>query len=231
MIRLDKVSRIYRRGLETVTAVTGATFDIQAGEFCAITGPSGSGKTTLLNLLGLLDQPTTGGIFIDEERVCYESADKLARLRNRKIGFVFQGFHLLPRLNAVENVALPLLYRGIERKEAHRIAARELARLGLGDRSHHRPDELSGGQRQRVAICRALVGQPSIMLADEPTAALDGNMADQVIETFDELRTNRRIAVLIVTHDLQIAARCDRQIRIEHGSLVAEMRPPVLCGA
>ncbi len=230
MIRLDGVAKTYSRGNDTIHAIRDISLEVAAGEFCAITGPSGSGKTTLMNLLGLLDKPSRGQIFIDGSRVSFGSDDGLANIRNRKIGFVFQTFHLLPRLSAAENVALPLLYRGIGARQARARAAEELARVGLGARAAHRPDELSGGQRQRVAIARALVGDPSIILADEPTGALDDVTAKEVIDIFRDLRAERQVCVVIVTHDARIAERCDRRLTIDRGSIVEASPLMAACG-
>lgn len=195
---------------------------LKNGEFCALTGPSGSGKTTLMNLIGLLDRPTagvirTGGV-VTKDLV----TDQVAEFRNRFIGFVFQSFHLLPRYTALDNVCLPLIYRGIGRQQRRRMATLALQEVGLADRMMHRPDELSGGQRQRVAIARALVGKPSLLLADEPTGNLDSRSAEAIMSLFFRLNEELGLTIVIVTHDQQIAARCPRRVLMRDGQIVED---------
>jgi len=192
------------------------------GEICALTGPSGSGKTTLMNLIGLLDRPTAGTIRFGGLVTDALVADQVAELRNHFIGFVFQSFHLLPRYTALDNVCLPLVYRGIRKHQRRAMATAALDQVGLGDRMMHRPDELSGGQRQRVAIARALVGKPSLLLADEPTGNLDSRTAEAIMTLFFRLNEELGLTIVIVTHDQQIAARCPRRVLMRDGQIVED---------
>lgn len=221
VIRLQDVRRYYMMGEFIVKALDGVSIDIKKGEFTSIMGPSGSGKSTMMNLIGCLDTPTTGLIDIDGENTAGLNETELAYIRNRKVGFVFQQFNLLGKLNALENVITPLLYGGIGVRERRQRAADALERVGLADRLHHRPNELSGGQKQRVAIARALVNNPSILLADEPTGALDSKTGNQIMELFEELHSEGR-TVILVTHDREIGMRCHRQIRLRDGRLEEE---------
>lgn len=189
------------------------------GESCAIVGASGSGKSTLLNILGLLDRPDSGAYRFAEHDIFSVDGDRLAAIRNRLIGFVFQSFNLLPRLNALDNVALPLSYRGMPRREALERAEAMLARVGLAERAGHRPADLSGGQRQRVAIARALVGEPALILADEPTGNLDASTAKEVLELLLTLNRERQVTLVVVTHDPSLAARLGRQLTVRHGEV------------
>lgn len=217
LIAARGLTKTYRLGRVDVPALRGVDVELAAGEFVAITGPSGSGKSTLMHILGCLDTATSGTYAIDGEDVSRLQGKALARVRNRKVGFVFQTFNLMPRLTVEENVALPLKYRGgIPRAERRARALRLLDRLGMGDRVGHRPDELSGGQRQRVAIARALIGEPAILMADEPTGNLDSQAGAAVLETFDELHVAGHTIVL-VTHDPTVAARAQRIIHIADG--------------
>jgi putative ABC transport system ATP-binding protein len=220
LIEARGLTKVYRLGRVDVPALNGVDVDLQAGEFVAIVGPSGSGKSTLMHILGCLDTPTSGDYRLDGDDVGTLRGKRLARVRNRKVGFVFQTFNLMPRMTVEENVALPLKYRGGLRPAERRARARVvLERLGLGPRIGHRPDELSGGERQRVAIARALVGEPAILMADEPTGNLDSHAGGEVLKTFAELHRAGHTIVL-VTHDASIAARADRTIQIADGRVV-----------
>lgn len=212
-IRLENVSRIYTIGESAVKALDDISLSIDEGSFTAITGPSGSGKSTLMALIGCLDIPTSGKIFIAGEDTSGMSDEELADLRNRRIGFVFQHFSLLPKLSAIDNAALPLLYAGIPLRKRRERAVEMLERVGLGDRMQHRPSELSGGQKQRVAIARALINDPAIILADEPTGALDSVTGHEVMDLFHRLNGEGR-TVVFVTHDNSLASECSRMVRI-----------------
>jgi putative ABC transport system ATP-binding protein len=220
LIEARDLAKTYRLGQVDVQALRGVDADVAAGEFIAITGPSGSGKSTLMHILGCLDSPTSGTYRLDGEDVGTLSGKRLAHVRNRKVGFVFQTFNLMPRLTVEENVALPLKYRGGVPRAVRRARALQLlARLGLSDRVGHRPDELSGGERQRVAIARALVGEPAILMADEPTGNLDSQAGSEVLMTFAELHAAGHTIVL-VTHDPGVAARAQRVIQMSDGRVV-----------
>jgi len=220
LIEARGLAKTYRLGQVDVAALRGVDVDVRAGEFIAITGPSGSGKSTLMHILGCLDTPSAGTYRLDGEDVSGLSGKRLAQVRNRKVGFVFQTFNLMPRLTVEENVALPLKYRGgVPRGERRTRALRLLERLGLAPRVGHRPDELSGGQRQRVAIARALVGEPAILMADEPTGNLDSASGAEVLQTFAELHGAGHTIVL-VTHDPNVAARAERVIHMSDGRVV-----------
>jgi putative ABC transport system ATP-binding protein len=221
LIEARGLARTYRLGRVDVAALRGVDVDLEAGEFVAIVGPSGSGKSTLMHILGCLDTATAGTYRLDGEDVSGLSGRRLALVRNRKVGFVFQTFNLMPRMSVEENVALPLKYRGgVPRRERAARARALLDRLGLTHRVGHRPDELSGGERQRVAIARALVGEPAILMADEPTGNLDSGAGGEVLRTFDELHGAGHTIVL-VTHDPTVAARAHRVIHIADGRVVA----------
>ena len=222
MIVLEGIGKRYDKvGIETVHALRDVSLNLTRGELLAIVGSSGSGKSTLLNVLGLLDRPSEGTYFIDGQDVTRLSSDEQAHFRNRRFGFVFQAFRLLPRATAIENVELPLLYS--ERKNIDGLAKTALESVGLGDRVAHRPAELSGGQQQRVAIARALVNEPDVILADEPTGNLDAHSALEVMALFQRMNRDGRTIVL-VTHDAQIAEHCQRIARIEHGRIVSNQR-------
>jgi putative ABC transport system ATP-binding protein len=220
LLAASGLTKTYRLGRVDVPALRGVDVAVARGEFIAITGPSGSGKSTLMHILGCLDTPTSGSYRIDGEDVATLRGKELARVRNRKVGFVFQTFNLMPRLTVEENVALPLKYRGgLSRAERRTRALTLLERLGLSDRIGHRPDELSGGQRQRVAIARALVGEPAILMADEPTGNLDSKAGATVLDTFDELHRMGH-TIILVTHDPNVAARAGRIVHIADGVVV-----------
>jgi putative ABC transport system ATP-binding protein len=221
LISVENLTRFYKVGEEQVRALDGVSFDVQRGEWVAVVGQSGSGKSTLMNLIGALDTATGGSYRINGHDVEAMSDDELADLRNTEIGFVFQTFQLLSRSTALANVELPLVYRGLPRKERKEQAARALEAVGLANRMHHKPNELSGGQRQRVAIARALVGDPSLLLADEPTGNLDSTTGEEIIRLFGELH-QRGHTIMLVTHEPRLAARCPRAIRLSDGKVVAD---------
>ena len=219
MIRLEQVSKTYRKDAEEVRALQDVSLTVGPGEFVAITGPSGSGKSTLMNIIGLLDRPDSGSYHLDEGDVAATTSDDLARLRNEKIGFVFQTFHLLPRTTALENVELPLIYSS--RRDISGLGARALEKVGLRDRAKHLPSELSGGQQQRVAIARALVNDPEMILADEPTGNLDTRSGLEVLAIFQELNRGGK-TVLLVTHDAAVAEMAHRVVEIVDGRIVGD---------
>jgi putative ABC transport system ATP-binding protein len=216
VIDIVGLQREFRLGPTVVRALRGVDVRVDRGEYVAIVGPSGSGKTTLMNLIGCLDSPTRGAYRLDGEEVSTLDDDELSRIRNEKIGFVFQTFNLLPRATALDNVAVPLVYAGTGRRERREAARRALERVELGDRIDHRPDQLSGGQRQRVAIARALVNSPSLLLADEPTGNLDQKTGAEIVKLFEQLN-QEGMTVVLVTHDNQLAQRAHRMIRIVDG--------------
>jgi putative ABC transport system ATP-binding protein len=218
IIRLEEVTRVYDLGKIQVPALQNVNLDVANGEFLAIVGPSGSGKSTMMNILGCLDRPTSGLYVLDGQPVDELSDDGLAFVRSRSIGFVFQSYNLLPRTSALENVATPLMYQGVGRKERLRRAQASLERLGLGDRLTHEPSELSGGQQQRVGIARALVTEPALILADEPTGNLDSHSGSEVLDLFRDLHALGRTIVLI-THDAEVAAAADRAVHLRDGQL------------
>jgi putative ABC transport system ATP-binding protein len=220
LIELSDVARYYQMGDERIAALDGISFSVEPGELVAIVGSSGSGKSTLLNLLGCLDTPSRGQYRLAGDDVQELCDDDRARLRNRRIGFVFQSFHLLERATAVKNVALPLAYRGIPARERQRRAHQALARVGLASRCKHRPYQLSGGQRQRTAIARALVTEPSLLLCDEPTGNLDSETGREVIDFFRELNAKDGVTLLIVTHERRVSSVAKRVIAMRDGMLV-----------
>jgi len=225
VIDIAGIEREFRLGQTTVRALRGVSLRVEPGEYLAIIGPSGSGKTTLMNLIGCLDTPTRGTYRLDGEEVSSLDDDALSDVRNRKIGFVFQTFNLLPRATALDNVALPLLYAGVSRSDRRAAARQALERVQMGERVDHRPDQLSGGQRQRVAIARALVTAPTMLLADEPTGNLDQATGAEIVQLFEQL--NREgMTVVLVTHDPQLAERPRRRVRIIDGLIAADESEP-----
>lgn len=220
-VSLREVTRSFDTGESRIAALRGITLDIEPGEFVAITGPSGSGKSSCASILGCLDRPTTGSCRIQGHETTQLDAHGLARVRRQLIGFVFQGFQLLSQVNAVGNVALPLAYRGVSRLERERLSCRALEAVGLGDRMQHLPSELSGGQQQRVAIARAIVSRPRLIIADEPTAALDATTAREIMGLLRELNRVRSVTLVIVTHDPGVAAAADRTLHIDNGVVAA----------
>jgi putative ABC transport system ATP-binding protein len=221
MIRLEKIQRIFQVGDESVRALDNVDLTVREGEYISIMGPSGSGKSTLLNILGLLDRPNGGAYHLEDINTIHLTDEQQAEVRRHKIGFIFQFFHLIPRLTATENVELPLILAGIEPGRRKRLVAEALKRLGLADRARHRPDQLSGGQRQRVAIARATIMKPAIVLADEPTGNLDRVSGKEVIQTIESL--NREgMTVVMVTHDPDLGGRTARQVRMEDGRIVSD---------
>jgi putative ABC transport system ATP-binding protein len=211
------VTRTYRSEGVSVDALRGVSLAVAPGDYVAVVGPSGSGKSTLMHLLGALDRPSTGRLRVGGRDIASLSSDELARARNQTIGFVFQAFQLLPRTTAVDNVAMPLVYRGERRGERRRRAEAALAAVGMQHRLRHLPNQLSGGEQQRVAIARALVGDPQVILADEPTGNLDSRTGAEVIGLLETLNAERGVALVVVTHDLEIAARARRQVRMRDG--------------
>ena len=221
VIELSGIKKIYQVGGQEVAALAGIDLNIAEGEFAALMGPSGSGKSTLMNILGCLDRPTVGSYKLDGQEVATLSDDELAVTRNRRIGFVFQNFNLLSRISAADNVALPLVYAGVGRKEREEKAKKILDAVGLGDRAEHQPNELSGGQRQRVAIARALVNDPHIIMADEPTGNLDTKSTKEIMEIFEGLHQEGR-TIILVTHEPDIAACASRQLLVRDGLITRD---------
>lgn len=217
------VSKSYMHNGSLIPVIRHVDFQLAAGDTCAIIGPSGSGKSTLLNIIGLLDFADEGEYLLMGQPVCGMQSDEQAALRKMQIGFVFQNFNLIPRLNVIENVALPLRYRGIERNQSLAQALQMLQRVGMEALAHYRPAELSGGQKQRVAIARALIGQPSIILADEPTGSLDGQTASEILKLLLSIQQEQRVTLVIVTHDHQVARLMHRQVMV-HSGVVEEVR-------
>lgn len=215
VIEIEKVKKIYQMGETEVAALRGVSLEIEHGEMVSIVGPSGSGKSTLMNILGCLDQPSEGRYHLDGVDVHNLNDDDLATIRNKKIGFVFQSFNLLPRTSALDQVELPLIYAGTPHRAER--ARNALEQVGLGDRLHHRPNELSGGQQQRVAIARALASEPAIILADEPTGNLDSQSGQEIMNIFKRLNREQGMTVILVTHDPDVAASADRTIHVKDG--------------
>jgi len=224
LIEVADLTKVYGTGAVAVLALRGVNATVERGEFVAVMGSSGSGKSTLMNILGCLDRPTSGTYVLDDEDVSRLSKDRLAGVRNKKIGFVFQSYNLLPRLSAVKNVMLPMIYNGHNRrsnKERYERAMAVLESVGLSDRAHHRPNELSGGQQQRVAIARALINDPSIILADEPTGNLDTHSSKEIMVLLNQLH-RQGVTILIVTHELDIAGHAGRVIYLQDGRIVSD---------
>jgi putative ABC transport system ATP-binding protein len=221
IVLVRNLTKVYRLGETSVPALRGVSLTVGAGEFVAIMGPSGSGKTTFMNLLGCLDRPTSGDYWLVGRKVSQMTPDELADVRNRRIGFVFQGFHLLARSTALQNVALPLMYAGLSRAEQERRARRALELVGLGSRLHHRPSQLSGGQQQRVAIARALVNNPALLLADEPTGNLDSRTSIEIMAILQALNA-RGLTIVLVTHEADIAAYAHRRVLFRDGQIVCD---------
>lgn len=220
LIELQNVFKIYSDGENRVNAMDDVSLQVERGEFVSIIGQSGSGKSTLMNILGCLDVPTSGEYLLDGKSVKKMTDGELSLIRNRKIGFVFQGFNLIPSLNALENVELPLIYRGLGKAQRRRLALEALKRVGLGERIHHRPAQMSGGQQQRVAIARAIAAKPSIILADEPTGNLDSASGAEVMKILKGLHLEGK-TIILITHDSVVAAMADRQVQIRDGRVVA----------
>jgi putative ABC transport system ATP-binding protein len=222
IIRMEGIRKVYDTGTIRVEALKGVDLSVGKGEFVAIVGPSGSGKSTLMNLIGCLDTPTEGDYFLAGEKVAGLSRDQLADVRNRRVGFVFQNFNLLPQISAIENVEMPLLFGGVPPKKRRDRAAEMLSKVGLADRMDHKPTELSGGQMQRVAIARAILGEPSLLLADEPTGNLDSKTGAEVLQLLRDATRARQLTVVMVTHDSNSAKVGDRVVRLADGRVVGD---------
>ncbi|KQL38714.1 macrolide ABC transporter ATP-binding protein [Bacillus sp. FJAT-25509] len=218
IIQIKNMTKMYELGGETVMALQSVSLDIQKGDFISVIGPSGSGKSTFMNMIGCLDRPDSGRYLIDNEDVGQMKSSQLATIRNEKIGFIFQNFNLIPKLTAVENVELPLIYRGMKTAERREVALSALKKVGLVDRANHLPTQLSGGQQQRVAIARALAGSPPILLADEPTGALDSKTSKEILEIMNLLNEQGH-TIILITHDLDVAKQASRVVRIHDGQL------------
>ena len=225
LIRITDLYKIYNPGPNEVRALDGVSLSVQEGEFVAIVGHSGSGKSTLMNMLGCLDTPTSGSYFLDGRDVSKMKDEELSVVRNQHIGFIFQGFNLIPNLDALENVELPLLYRGIAREERRRMAIDSLCQVGLENRQHHRPAEMSGGQQQRVAIARAIAARPPLLLADEPTGNLDSQSGQDIMRVLQQLHTEGH-TIILITHDEEIARSAARIIRIQDGKIAEDIHTP-----
>ncbi len=231
LIDLRKLTRVYQMGSQQVHALAGASLTVYPNEYVAIMGPSGSGKSTMMNIIGCLDTPTSGEYILNGQKVSEMSDNELAAVRNREIGFVFQTFNLLPRVNCLQNVELPLIYTGVRKSRRREMAMKALQSVGLGDRVHHKPNELSGGQRQRVAVARALVNTPSLILADGPTGNLDSKTGEEIMILFEQLY-RRGNTLLVVTHEEDVARHARRIVRLRDGVVESDVRVehPVLAG-
>lgn len=219
LIKLNNIKKNYTIGNQTHIALNDVSFEVAFGDMIAIVGASGSGKSTLLNIIGLLDKPNGGEYFFNGQNIFHLNEKELAVIRNKRIGFIFQSFFLLPRLNAMQNVMLPLFYRGIETKSAKKMASNMLAQMGLLNFAHHRPNELSGGQQQRVAIARALVGEPDLILADEPTGALDSKTSQEIMAILLDLNQTKGKTIIIITHDQKVSEKCKKCVNIKDGQI------------
>ncbi len=222
LIQLEDVKKIYRVGETQVNALRGLSYNINEGDFVAVMGPSGSGKSTLMNIIGCLDKPTEGKYFLEGEEVSTLDKNKLARIRNRKIGFVFQTFNLLARTTALENTELPLLYSNMSKKKMRELASKSLSIVGLEGREFHRTNQLSGGEQQRVAIARALVNNPSLILADEPTGNLDTKTGKEIMDIFKRLNKEKNITIILVTHEAELAQIARRRMHLRDGQVIKE---------
>jgi putative ABC transport system ATP-binding protein len=221
IVQLENISKVYGLGGMAVHALRSVNLTINVGEYCAITGASGSGKSTLMNVVGCLDRPTSGRYYLDQSEVARLGDVALAQIRNRKIGFVFQQFHLLPQLSALENVALPLIYANVPRKQRQQRARVALERVGLGHRLYNRPNQLSGGQQQRVAIARAIVTEPVLLLADEPTGALDSQTTQEILAIFQSLH-HSGMTIMVVTHETEVADQAQRVVQFKDGYITVD---------
>ncbi|MDH4257326.1 MAG: ABC transporter ATP-binding protein [Candidatus Aminicenantes bacterium] len=222
LIRLENLKKVYKVGETQVNALRGVSYTIKEGDMVAIMGPSGSGKSTLMNIIGCLDKPTEGKYFLEEQEVSTLDKNKLARIRNRKIGFVFQTFNLLARTTALENTELPLIYSNTPAKQAKELAYKVLAEVGLKGRELHKTNQLSGGEQQRVAIARSLINNPSLVLADEPTGNLDSKTGKEIMEVFKKLNEEKKITVILVTHDPDVSAFARKRIYLKDGQIIKE---------
>ncbi|MCD4717864.1 MAG: ABC transporter ATP-binding protein [Desulfobacterales bacterium] len=220
MLKLSDIRKTYKIGPVDVEVLKGVSLEVEKGELLSVMGTSGCGKSTLMNIVGMLDKPSSGTHLLEGREVGNLSDNEISSIRNNKIGFVFQAFYLLPKLTSLENVGVPLIYRGTKKSEIRRRSHEFLKKVGMDDRAHHRPNELSGGQQQRVAIARALAGKPSIILADEPTGALDTQVGKDIMKLFVDLNEEAGITVIIITHDPKIAKQCNRSVRMQDGVII-----------
>lgn len=222
IIELQNLAKTYKVGDTEVQALRGVSYSVEEGDFVAIMGPSGSGKSTLMNIIGCLDKPTSGNYILEGEDVSTFDKNKLARIRNQKIGFVFQTFNLLARTSALENVELPLLYSNVHTKQRHEMALKALESVGLKNRAHHKTNQLSGGEQQRIAIARALLNNPALILADEPTGNLDTKTSSEIMDIFTKLNVEKGITMVMVTHESDIAAYARKRIHVRDGQIIRE---------